>query len=92
MVPAPGSRRERRGKALKVLHHNLAGTSRSPAFLRPSRLSKPQSVEVGRDRIRALIKMDCDIELEVLDTRTGRAFEVAASIRWREELANKIGF
>ena len=24
---------------------------------------------------------------QVLDTRTGRAFEIAASIRWREELA-----
>ena len=48
--------------------------------------------EEALDRVRALIRMDCDIEPEVLDTRTGRAFEVAASIRWREELANKIGF
>jgi hypothetical protein len=48
--------------------------------------------EEALERVRALIKMDCDIEPEVLDTRTGRAFEVAASIRWREELANKIGF
>jgi hypothetical protein len=48
--------------------------------------------EDALDRVRALMKSDCDIEPEVLDTRTGRAFEPAASIRWREELANKIGY
>jgi hypothetical protein len=48
--------------------------------------------EDALDRVRALMKSDCDIEPEVLDTRTGRAFEPAASKRWREELAAKIGF
>ena len=48
--------------------------------------------EDALDRVRALMKVDCDIEPEVLDTRTGRAFEPAASIRWREELAEKVGF
>ena len=44
------------------------------------------------DRVRALLMWDCDAEPEVIDTRTGRAFEVAASLRWREELASKIGY
>ena len=48
--------------------------------------------EPALDRVRALMKSDCDIEPEVLDTRTGRAFEPAASIRWREELATRMGF
>ena len=48
--------------------------------------------EDALDRVRDLMKLDCDIEPEILDTRTGRAFEPAASIRCREELANKIGF
>jgi hypothetical protein len=48
--------------------------------------------EDALDHVRALIKSDCDVEPELLDTRTGRAFEPAASIRWREELATKIGF
>jgi hypothetical protein len=48
--------------------------------------------EEALDRVRALMRVDCDIEPEVFDTRTGRAFEPAASIRWRDELASKIGF
>jgi hypothetical protein len=48
--------------------------------------------EDALDRVRTLMKVDCDIEAEVLDTRTGRAFEPAASLRWREELATIIGF
>jgi hypothetical protein len=44
------------------------------------------------ERVRRLVKSNCDIEPEVLDTRTGRAFAPAASIDWREELATKIGF
>jgi len=50
------------------------------------------SPEHALDRVRVLMKSNCDLEPEVLDTRTGRAFEPAASIRWREELATKIGF
>ena len=48
--------------------------------------------EDALDRVRTLMKSDCDLEPEIIDTRTGRAFEPAASIRWREELANKVGF
>jgi hypothetical protein len=44
------------------------------------------------ERVRTLIKSNCDIEPEVRDTRTGRAFAPAASMDWREELATKIGF
>ena len=43
-------------------------------------------------QVRVLMKRDPDCEPEVLETHTGRAFEPAASITWREELANKIAF
>ncbi len=33
-----------------------------------------------------------DCEPEIIDTETGRAFEPAASERWRDELAKKIGY
>ena len=42
--------------------------------------------ETALARIRLLSAIDPDIEPEIMDTRTGRAFEIAASIRWREEL------
>ena len=48
--------------------------------------------EDALDRVRTLMKSDCDLEPEIIDTRTRRAFEPAASIRSREELATKIGF
>ena len=48
--------------------------------------------EDALDRVRTMLRRDADCELEVMDTRTGRAFEPAASLRWREELACKIGF
>jgi hypothetical protein len=38
------------------------------------------------------MKPNPDCEPEVLDTHTGRPFEPAASIIWRDELANKIVF
>lgn len=41
---------------------------------------------------RAFTRNEPDFEVEILDTRTGRAFEPAASIRWRDELATKIGY
>ena len=43
-------------------------------------------------RVRVMMKRDPDCEPEVLETRTGRAFQPAASIAWRDELASKIGF
>lgn len=48
--------------------------------------------EQALERVRLAIACDVNLEPEVLDTRTGRAFEPAASIRWRDELANKIGY
>jgi hypothetical protein len=48
--------------------------------------------EDALDRVRVMMKLDVDCEPEVLDTQTGRAFELAASLRWRDELAAKIGF
>jgi len=42
--------------------------------------------------VRAVVRAAVNTEPEVLDTRTGRAFEVAASLRWRDELAGKIGY
>ena len=33
-----------------------------------------------------------DCEVEMIDTKTGHAAEPAATVRWREELANKVGF
>ena len=48
--------------------------------------------EDALDRVRVMMKRDPDCEPEVLDTRMGRAFEPAASISWRDELASKIGY
>jgi hypothetical protein len=44
-----------------------------------------QSVVLALARL--LTKTDPDAEIEVVDTHTGRAFEVAASTRWRDEIA-----
>ncbi len=38
------------------------------------------------------VKARPDCEPEILDAATGKAFEPAASQRWRDELANKVGF
>ncbi|MBV8096362.1 MAG: hypothetical protein JOY71_03640 [Acetobacteraceae bacterium] len=43
-------------------------------------------------QVRVMMKRDPDCEPEVLDAHTGRAFEPAASINWRDELANTIVF
>jgi hypothetical protein len=40
--------------------------------------------------VRLLTDLDANAEIEVMDTRTGRAFEVAASLRWREEIAARM--
>ena len=42
------------------------------------------------NRVRLFAAIDPDVEPEIMDTRTGRAFEVAASLRWREELTAKM--
>jgi hypothetical protein len=49
--------------------------------------------EEAMSRVREATKlMPPDCEVEMIDTRTGRAAEPAASVQWREELASKIGF
>ncbi|MBV8612216.1 MAG: hypothetical protein JOY66_00395 [Acetobacteraceae bacterium] len=45
---------------------------------------------VALARVRLFTDLDADAEMEVMDTRTGRAFEVAASVRWREEIAARM--
>jgi hypothetical protein len=41
-------------------------------------------------RVRLFADIDADAEIEIMDTRTGRAFEVAASVRWRDEIAARM--
>ena len=48
--------------------------------------------EDALDRVRVIMKSDLDCEPELFDTQTGRAFELAASIRWRDDLASKLGY
>ena len=42
--------------------------------------------EAALARVRLICAVDPDVEPEIMDTRTGRAFEIAASLRWRDEL------
>ena len=41
-------------------------------------------------RARLLVNVTPDCEPEIMDRRTGRAFEVGASVRWRDELAARM--
>lgn len=41
---------------------------------------------VALSRARLFTTLDADAEIEVMDTRTGRAFEVAASVRDRKSV------
>lgn len=41
-------------------------------------------------RVREVAWLDTDAEIEVMDLRTGRAFAVAASVEWRDEIAARI--
>ena len=47
--------------------------------------------EEALDRVRALIRMDCDSSPRC-STRGPAGHSGSGFIRWREELANKIGF
>ncbi len=55
---------------------------------RPVGLYDDQSAALSR--VRLFADLDTDAEIEVMDTRTGRAFEVAASVRWRDEIAARM--
>jgi hypothetical protein len=48
--------------------------------------------EDALDRVRVMMKSDLDCEPELFDAQTGRAFELAASIRWRDDLASKLAY
>ena len=48
--------------------------------------------EDALDRVRALMKVDCDIEAEVLDTRTGRAFRTGSLAPVARGTSTIIGF
>ena len=50
------------------------------------------TTEAALQRVRSILRSQPDADPEILDTRTGRAFEPAASKRWREELARAIGY
>ncbi len=50
------------------------------------------SSEAALEAVRTLLKSNPDADPEILDTSTGRAFEPAASKRWREHLANNVGY
>ena len=50
------------------------------------------SSEEALARAREALKARPDCEPEILDADTGKAFEPAASTRWRDELSNKVGY
>ncbi len=49
-----------------------------------------ETPEPALQQVRLLAAIDRETEPEILDTRTGRAFEIAASVRWRDELMARI--
>ncbi len=53
-------------------------------------LGRYDTPEPALARVRLLSTFDRESEPEIIDTRTGRAFEVAASVRWRDELMARI--
>jgi hypothetical protein len=51
------------------------------------------TTEQAMGRVREATRlMPPDCEVEMIDTRTGRGAEPAASVQGREELATKLGF
>jgi hypothetical protein len=56
---------------------------------------KPETFERPEDafdRVRFWLRADLDCEPELRDTQTGHAVGPAASLKWRDELATRIGF
>jgi hypothetical protein len=45
---------------------------------------------VALSRVREVARLDADVEIEVMDLRTGRACAVAAPAEWREEIAARM--
>ena len=49
------------------------------------------TIDEALERVRAALRVDPDLDPEVIDVRTGRACMVASSRRWREEIAERLG-
>ena len=50
-----------------------------------------QTLAEALKRARAAIILDADLDPEIIDRRTGRACMIAASKRWRDEIAELLG-
>ncbi len=50
-----------------------------------------QTLDEALERARTAVRMDPDLDPEIMDCRTGRACMVAASKRWRDEIAEILG-
>jgi hypothetical protein len=50
-----------------------------------------RSLEEALHRVKAAIAVDADLDPEIIDRRTGRACMIAASKRWRDEIAERLG-
>ena len=50
-----------------------------------------QTLEEALQCARAAIVLDADLDPEIIDRRSGRACMIAASKRWRDEIAELLG-
>jgi hypothetical protein len=50
-----------------------------------------QTLDEALHRAKAAIVLDADLDPEIIDRRTGRACMIAASKRWRDEIAELLG-
>ena len=50
-----------------------------------------RTLDEALQRVRAAVRLDPDLDPEIIDRRTGRACMVAASKRWRDEIAEILG-
>jgi hypothetical protein len=50
-----------------------------------------QTLEEALQRVKAAVVLDADLDPEIIDRRTGRACMIAASKRWRDEIAELLG-
>lgn len=50
-----------------------------------------RTLDEALDRTRHAVAIDADLDPEIIDARTGRACMVAASRRWRDEIAAVLG-
>jgi hypothetical protein len=50
-----------------------------------------ETLDEALRRAKAAIILDADLDPEIIDRRTGRACMIAASKRWRDEIAERLG-